>query len=276
MNENKTSILSDAINAIAALARKPLESSREIITKELYGRLYCMDNGHPTLIRYPEQDKPELKYVGSLEALAALIQREALQLKLPVVLDDDENGRCCADLFVQVLDEKTVVCRTASNNLRYEAFDLYEARAAVTTNFRPGCKYGHEEFMILLRSQFQPSEDRDYLLSILSSVTSKATVKSEDNGLGQSVSINKGICNVQMTPVKSIVKLRPYRTFYEIKQPESEFLVRLSLEGDGSVSVALHEADGGMWRMEARQGIAAYLAELLAKEIEFGSVVVTA
>lgn len=276
MNENKTSILRDAIETIASLARKPLEGSREIITRELYGREYYLDNGRPVPVKYPEQEKPETKIVGSLESLVAMIQREALQLKRPAILDDTEHGRACAQLFVRVRDERTVTCRTASNNLHYEAFYLYEARAGITTDFRPGCKYGHEEFMILLRSQFQPSEDRDYLLNLLSSVTSNATVKSEDNGLGQSISTNKGICNVQMTSVKSIVKLRPYRTFYEVQQPESEFLVRLSVEEDGSVSIALHEADGGMWRMEARKIVAWHLRSLLRKEIDDGSVVVTA
>lgn len=276
MSENKTSILRDAIDAVANLARKPLEGSREIITRELYGREYYLDNGRPVPVQYPEQDKPETKYVGSLEALVAMIQREALQLKRPAFLDDAENGRYCAELFVRVKDETTVRCRTASNNLHYEAFELYVARANITTDFRPGRKYGHEEFMILLRSQFQPTEDRDYLLNLLATVTSNATVKSEDNGLGQSVSTNKGICHVQMTNVKSIVKLRPYRTFYEVQQPESEFLVRLSVEEDGSVSIALHEADGGMWQMEARNTIAGHLRTLLGKEISDGSVVVTA
>ena len=130
--------------------------------------------------------------------------------------------------------------------------------------------------MIALRSQFRPSEDRDYLLEMLASVSSQATVKSEDNGLGQQVSVNKGICNVQMQPIKSIVRLRPYRTFQEVEQPESEFLVRLSVDSEGGVRVALHEADGGMWRLDARRNIALYLAQALENEIDAGQVVVTA
>ncbi|MCC8182511.1 MAG: hypothetical protein LIO45_06015 [Clostridiales bacterium] len=276
MEENHTSILRDGINAIATLARKPLEGSREIITREIYGEQYYMKDGTMCQLDRPDLDKPDTKFVGSLEALAAMIQHEALMLRFPAAMNDSESCRYCADLFVQVEDEKTVRCRTAANNLRYEAFNLYVAKAEVVTDFRPGRKYGHEEFMILLRSQFQPSEDREYLLATLASVTGNATVKSEDNGLAQSVSVNKGICNVQMQAVKSIVKLRPYRTFHEVQQPESEFLVRLSLEEDGSVSVALHEADGGMWRLDARREVAERLRTLLADETSNGSVVVTA
>lgn len=273
MAEKTPSILSDAINAVASLARKPLEDSRVIITRELYNRHYYLRNNIPTPIEYPETDKPEVKRVNSLEALVAMIQCEGLRLAFPGGIDMD--GAACTRLFVQVRDEKTVICRTASNNPRYESFLLYKAEADVTSNFRPGYKYGHEEAMILLRSQFQPTEDRDYLLNTLASVTSNATVKSEDNGLSQSVTVNKGICNVQMAPVKSIVRLAPYRTFYEVEQPVSEFLVRLSVGDDGAISIALHEADGGMWRMDARHVVRNALEEML--EADLGdNVVVTA
>jgi hypothetical protein len=180
-------------------------------------------------------------------------------------------------LFVLVDDERNVYCSTSSaESTDYQRSTLYRARCSDTGNFRCGYEYGHEEFMIALRSQFQPSEDRDYLLQLLSSVTSEATVKSEDNGLNQSVSVNKGIRNVAMQSVRSIVKLRPYRTFQEVEQPESEFLVRLSVGEDGSIRIALHEADGGMWKMDARRRIANYLSNALHEEIEMGVVVVTA
>lgn len=70
--------------------------------------------------------------------------------------------------------------------------------------------------------------------------------------------------------VKPIVKLKPYRTFSEVEQPESEFLVRLS---DGG-RVALYEADGGAWKLQARRNVADYLKENLADLIESGDVIV--
>jgi len=66
------------------------------------------------------------------------------------------------------------------------------------------------------------------------------------------------------------VKLKPYRTFNEVEQPESEFLLRLS---DGA-QVALYEADGGAWKLTARRNIADYLRKQLAALIDDGIVIV--
>ncbi len=61
---------------------------------------------------------------------------------------------------------------------------------------------------------------------------------------------------------KSIVSLRPFRTFREIEQPESEFLFRMQSSGNGVPPMcALFEADGGAWRMEAIARIKTFLKE---------------
>ena len=70
--------------------------------------------------------------------------------------------------------------------------------------------------------------------------------------------------------VRPIVKLKPYRTFSEVDQPESEFLLRLS-EG---ARVALYEADGGAWTLQARRNVADYLRTALSELIESGNVIV--
>lgn len=272
------SILSDAVERIAALARKPLEDSQEIVTKDFFGRPYYKRNGIPTPVEYPGMPLPTTKNYHSLDALITMVREEALALRFPCMGADRAgsfDGYAGSTLFLVVNDERNVFCRTSSDLLDYQSVTLYKSYCDIVGSFKPGVNYGHEAFMIALRAQFQPSEDQDYLLRILSSVSSQATVKSEDNGLGQQVSVNKGICNIQMQPVKSIVRLRPYRTFQEVEQPESEFLVRLTAEENGSISIALHEADGGMWRLDARRAIADYLINGLTNEIDKGLVVVT-
>lgn len=71
--------------------------------------------------------------------------------------------------------------------------------------------------------------------------------------------------------IKPIVTLQPYRTFLEVEQPVSDFLLRVDKEG----GIALHQADGGAWKLAAKRSIAAYLKEQLAEEINAGKVVVT-
>ena len=125
--------------------------------------------------------------------------------------------------------------------------------------------------MIELRSKYQYTEDIDYLLKLLSSITLEDKVQSDDNGLSQQVTVRKGVALKGTETVKPIVKLKPYRTFYEVDQPESEFLLRLGDNGQ----VGFFEADGGMWKMTARRTIKEYLENALKKEIEENRVIIT-
>lgn len=70
--------------------------------------------------------------------------------------------------------------------------------------------------------------------------------------------------------VKPRVKLTPFRTFLEVSQPESEYLVRV----DKGNQIGLFEADGGIWKLEAKKNIAVYFERELADLIEAGKVVV--
>ena len=70
--------------------------------------------------------------------------------------------------------------------------------------------------------------------------------------------------------VKPRLTLCPFRTFREVVQPESEFILRLDDKG----RVGLFEADGGRWKMEAKANIAAYFEDALADEVEAGKVIV--
>jgi hypothetical protein len=57
------------------------------------------------------------------------------------------------------------------------------------------------------------------------------------------------------------VELRPYRTFREIEQPASKFVLRVKRGGEGQKpGCALFEADGGFWKLEAIENIRKYIA----------------
>ena len=71
-----------------------------------------------------------------------------------------------------------------------------------------------------------------------------------------------GIARVEDVPVPNPVELMPYRTFREVTQPTSTFILRLKPGRDGALpTCALFEADGGAWKLRAIQSIAAYLTE---------------
>lgn len=62
----------------------------------------------------------------------------------------------------------------------------------------------------------------------------------------------------------------PFRTFLEVEQPESEFLLRV----DAEKGIGLFEADGGIWKLEAKRNIAEYFAKAMGDLIESSKVVV--
>ena len=82
------------------------------------------------------------------------------------------------------------------------------------------------------------------------------------------LSATMGVALKQVVPVKPRVTLAPFRTFLEVEQPASEFILRL----DNNASIGLLEADGGMWKLVARETIKKFLEEKLAEEINAGAV----
>lgn len=244
----ETSFLRDAIDRITELARP--------FTMEADGHQFC---SKPLVEVKTEQYAPLSYGVDTLDALVKLILTEGLTL-----------GR---RLYVRVDSARRVTVTTTYNGgeLRnpYQRFPLYEATSDV-----PGVTIGHsmsqEQAIVELQSLYAVTPDRDYLLSLLSRIDVNQGVSSVDNGISQEVSVKTGAVLKEQTMVRSIVHLQPYRTFLEVEQPASDFLLRLDKEGHP----ALYEADGGAWKLEAKRSIAAYLAEKLADRVEHGDVVV--
>ena len=88
--------------------------------------------------------------------------------------------------------------------------------------------------------------------------------------MSQTITAKKGVSLMTTEQVKPRLSLQPFRTFREIPQPESEFILRL----DDTGRVGLFEADGGIWKIEAKCQIQGFLEGELEKEIEAGQVVV--
>ena len=71
------------------------------------------------------------------------------------------------------------------------------------------------------------------------------------------------------------VRLRPYRTFAEIEQPESEYVFRIMDDGQGP-SFKLVEADGGLWKSAAMMKIKEYFNLALTDEMSDGALTIIA
>lgn len=244
----ENSFLKDAIDRIVELATPFTLETRG-------GHQFCSANLREVR---PEVPSPVRYSVDTLEALVKLIRTEGVA-QAPL-------------LYVRVDGARLVVVDstyTGRDYAIYSRLPLYEAVSdapGITVNQ----EMSQEQAIVELQSLYAVTPDRDYLLALLSRIDVNQGVSTVDNGVSQEVSVRTGAVLKEQQTVKPIVHLQPYRTFLEVEQPASDFLLRLSKSG----YPALHEADGGAWRLEAKRNIAAYLGEQLADLIESGNVVV--
>jgi hypothetical protein len=123
--------------------------------------------------------------------------------------------------------------------------------------FKFGQWMGHEEFTIAVASLFAETPDKAYVLTLASTLTDEAVKTSEDDGFRQKVTVKAGMRHAEGITLKPRVSLAPFRTFPELDQPVSDFVLRAKGEGDGGKPLLmLVEADGGRWKIEAIETIA--------------------
>lgn len=134
-----------------------------------------------------------------------------------------------------------------------------EAKATDYTDNFLGRFLALEEFIIGLQSRFMDLGVRTDVLKLIASVKHEKVQTSADDGVTQTVTAKAGIALVAEAAVPNPVRLMPFRTFREIAQPESEFVLRLQGGEGRPVTAGLFEADGGTWRNHAMDHIATWL-----------------
>ena len=169
-----------------------------------------------------------------------------------------------AMVIVSGIDRARLVSKLFGKDKSRETF--IAAELCEVEEFPFGQFMTQEEFAIKFRSLFVPSEknDTNYVLSFVSKLHGGTAITTEDDGITQQVGVSRGVSGkmTEKATLKPIVKLAPYRTFREIEQPESEFLLRTRLDDEDAPRVALFEADGGAWRITAMRRIAEYITKM--------------
>lgn len=223
---------------------------REAKTFEINGDTYSTENLYRIA---PHIDRPSCIRVSGLDSICKLIREEMDTMQTTLMVEVE--GYDTVSVFTTLLDDLS-------------RDTLYSAKADV-----PGFRSGYrntEEAVIQIRSLFIPNADTAYLLDLLSRINMENGVTTQDNGLTQTVTARQGIALNENVALKPRVSLQPFRTFLEVTQPESEFLLRINEQGN----IGLFEADGGVWKLEAKRNIAAYFEHELKELIDAGRVVV--
>ncbi|WP_298029723.1 hypothetical protein [uncultured Dysosmobacter sp.] len=206
----------------------------------------------------PTIDHPDTLPLNSLDALVKMVVTEAL----PVTKANN------VPLYITIPSPLKVQCFTHPNYAaRYFRQFFYAADATDVPGWAEKVTLGFEEAQIALRTRFQETPDTLYAMKLLSDISLGAKVVYNDNGIATTVTTQKGVALQTNEQIRPLIKLRPYRTFQEVDQPESLFLIRLNDRG-----ITFTEADGGMWKLAARQTIKKFLENALEAEIAAGEV----
>jgi len=115
----------------------------------------------------------------------------------------------------------------------------------------------YENFNIMLQACFADIGDKQAVLSAISSITQNSGVELKDDGITQAVESKAGVVLKGKKELPNPVELAPYRTFIEIKQPISKYVLRVNER----MELGLWEADGGAWKNDAIKRIKDYLQE---------------
>ncbi len=199
--------------------------------------------------------------------LAQTIEVHTLSGLVDFISNDIDKAEIAEKYFIHVVNpEKVELVSAIKGDDRKREVLLQSVIDKELDTFPFGTFMSQEEFAIRFRSMFevQKGDDSEYVLSFTSKLTGGTNIDVQDDGVTQNVGVKKGLSGALKATeaAKPIVLLAPFRTFRDIKQPASQFLLRIRLSGD-TPTVALFEADGGRWRNEAVKSIAEYISSRL-------------
>lgn len=173
---------------------------------------------------------------------------------------------------IDVMDDKMIIHVVSPTIVQlYSQLDFDREREHIVTvnaqlpDFTYGRYMGHESFIIALQSKFIGNDDRELLLKFAGTVENGTVAQYGDDGITQKATIKTGIASKGDAVVPNPVKLRPYRTFLEVEQPESSFIFRMRQDERSGIECAIFEADGGAWKNTAMKKIKEYLQFELAE-----------
>ena len=228
------------LDSIKALTRKADKSFTGADGKE-----YSFDKLHQVF----SEPRPAALQVKSLLGLVGYIEANIDKL-------DAER------LIIHIVDHKQVTLLTDVHGEDNQRHAMITANLDGLEQFPYEKFLGQETFIIKTRAMFEDTDDLAIIHQYTAKIDADESVRTQDDGIAQTVRIKKGVSGVagDREEMPSKVVLKPYRTFAEAKQPESEFLFRVHAD-DGAASCALFEADGGAWRNKARENIEAFLSD---------------
>jgi len=160
--------------------------------------------------------------------------------------------------IVRVTNETTVEVISPALGLRQRRYVRITCDAPV-----PHIAFGRfletEDFQVMMQTCFEETEARNVVMQLAGSMSKEQSMRKSDDGMAQTVQVKTGVVSVGDVTVKNPIPLTPLRTFHEVEQVTSPFILRF----DENAKAALYEGDGGAWKLHAVTRVANWLREKL-------------
>lgn len=166
------------------------------------------------------------------------------------------------DLFIHIESPASVILYKKMENFEKTRERLIHVRLP-DFGFVFGRFYELEHFIIHIQVNFIATETRDTVLRILGNIADQNITTRTDDGVTQSVQAKTGIVKVNHVDLPNPITLVPFRSFPEIYQPASLFVLR-GKKNNNVTEWALFEADGGAWKLEAVDNISTFLKSTIS------------
>lgn len=158
----------------------------------------------------------------------------------------------------------------------YSHYDVNKKRELIfrARSQHPSIPFGQfldiEHMVIVLQTCFEDSDNKNNLIQLISNISKEQKVSLEDDGITQKVVVREGITTKQTVAVPPLIRLAPFRSFYELERDNQLFLLRVDRNG----RVALFDADGGSWKHWTQKAIRSFLEGYFLDEIAEGKVII--
>lgn len=219
-----------AVSTIAALAGKPQELAGLLVAP----REWTIGDPRAFIKPGPQASALGVSSLGALRDYLAA-NRDALDLSTLVV-------HVASPSVVHVLGPLQARARVR------EAYVMADCGDALQGFL--GQYHALDTFIVGLHTRFALTDDRTKLLQLLSNVDQSSVKTSTDDGISQAVTAKVGIVLKGEAVVPNPVILAGWRTFREVEQSPSAYVLRLQQHGQ-ALQAGLFEGDGGTWKLSA-------------------------
>ena len=126
-----------------------------------------------------------------------------------------------------------------------------------------------EQFIVYLQTNFVIDDAVETLITIFKKIDLDDETSFEDDGFTTQVTVRDG-AKLAVADIPNPIEICPFRTFPEIEQPASPFLLRVKKSGK-NLYFTLHDVQDQTWRIKALSDIKNYLVSNI--DIESVSVI---